>query len=647
MSAHNLKMLAIRTIEYLIRNVRWSIAPLFLSLLLLSGCSIVIKDPPDKITVAAPNVTVNIGLPFIYRPGTFMAQLNEADITSQFNVNTQNGTAAANLTLVPGNYVLDARACWGINIYFVTQPPWPFQGCSTARTQFTVIQPQLLLTPGTLTIPVSRTDSAQLQVVPTPTSNLNITLSSTPTGKLGAPANITFPANSSTPLSISLQGLAPGTAVLNATASSYSSASISATILPLVTQLSPASGPTGTTVIVTGAGFVAPVTARFGNTAATVTQTSTTQLSVTVPNGLTTGAKQFTVASAGQTSAAVSFTVTTAAPTNITALFRATNDRVEILQFTAGTPFSTSSFQLLGSVPTSTSPGMLSVGMCRNATQLAWTGASDVKLFTIGGTVTAPTLTLAAATPLPTNLSGTGTACDFLSTTPAALIRGTNNGVESLNPATNPLIKSGGFNGASAPLGVSMIAASPRFWRSYPGGLEEYNLNASGVPNRVVNFTTNITASTTGTDLAWLSFGTSLVRASNLGIDIFNVTAAPVRSGFLNTGGASSVGVGVSVVGTRVVRATDMGLETYDVSTPTAPRQCAFRNTGGSSSTGVDVVTVGTVAFRATHTGIEAYDISDTSCPSPPSDTIIPVGVPASLQLGLGISTTGVALIAR
>src|SRR5437773_8064099 len=97
------------------------------------------------------------------------------------------------------------------------------------------------------------------------------------------------------------------------------------------------------------------------------------------------------------------------------------------------------------------------------------------------------------------------------------------------------------------------------------------------------NVVTNRTGSSTGTALAWLSVGTTLVRATNLGIDVVSVSgAAPSRLGFSNTGGASTTGVGVGVVGTRVVRATNAVVEVYDASAPAKPGRCAFNNTGGA-----------------------------------------------------------------
>src|SRR5436190_1629969 len=516
-----------------------------LSILFLSGCNVVIQAPADQSTLTPPAVAVNIGLPGLYRAGTFSARLNEADITSQFTVNAQGTTAVAGLTLNPGSYMLDVSACWGLNIIFVQAPPWPLNGCSSSRASFAVVQPRLALGPSGLALAASQSGTATVQAIPAPSAALAIVLSASPPSTLGAPNAATVPANSAAPVSIPVQGVAPGPAAISASAPGYTSGSLNVSVRPLITQLSPASGPPGTALAVTGAGFVAPVSVRFGTTAVAVTPASATSLSVTVPQGLVAGATPITVVSNAQASAPANFSVTSPAPMNETALFRATNDRVEIIQFTLNSPFGSSTLQLLGSVATPLSPGVLSVGLCRDATRLAWAGAANVQVFAIGGSATAPTLTLAAATPLPSALTGVGTACAFL---PAALVRGT-----------------------------------------------------------------------------------------DLGLD--------------NSGGASATGVGVGVVGTRVVRATNAGIEVYSASAPAKPLRCAFNNTGGASATGVSVATVvlagSTLAFRATNVGIEAYDISAamTACPTPASGTLIPAGV--QLQTGLGTSATGVAVVAR
>jgi IPT/TIG domain-containing protein len=620
-------------------NKKLAALVLALSALFLSACSVVINPPADQSTVAATAVPVNIGLPWLYKAGTFKATLNEADITSQFTVDAQAGTARATLTLQPGSYVLDASACWGINILFVQAPPFPLNGCSSARSGFTVVQPHLVLGPSGLALNVGQSGTATVQAIPAPGASLTVTLAAGPA--LGVPAGVTLPANSAAAQNISVQGASPGSATLSASAVGYTATSLAVAVKPLLSQLSPASGPPGTAVAVTGAGFVAPVSVKFGTAASiSVTPASGTQLSVTVPQ-LAAGTVPVTVTSNGQTSAPLNFAVTAAPPSNVTTLFRATNDRVEMIQFTLGSPFSASTFGLLANPTTFTSPGMLSVGLCRDGSRLAWAGSANVKLFAIGGTAAAPTLTPGFATPLPSALTGVGTACAFL---PTVLVRGTDTGVDNLDPATNPLAKLGGFSGGLSSTGVALIASSPRVWRSHSTGLEQYDMTTPASPVRSFNVITNMSASTTGTALAWLVPGATLVRATNAGIDVVSVsaTAAPSRLGFNNTGGSSSVGVGVSVVGTRAIRATDFGIEVYDVSTPSAPVRCLFRN-AGLSSTGVGVVAVGTLAFRVTNVGIEAYDISNTTCPNPPSGTLIPA--PVQLQTGLGTTTTGVAVV--
>src|SRR5216117_165461 len=102
-------------------NLKSLVAPAWaaLSILFLSGCNVVIQSPADQSTLTPPAVAVNIGLPGLYRAGTFSARLNEADITSQVTVNAQGTTAVAGLTLNPGSYMLDVTACWGLNIVFV------------------------------------------------------------------------------------------------------------------------------------------------------------------------------------------------------------------------------------------------------------------------------------------------------------------------------------------------------------------------------------------------------------------------------------------------------------------------------------------------------------------------------------------------
>src|SRR5258706_37188 len=439
------------------------------------ACTAAPRAPADQSTLTTSAVAVNIALPGLYRTGTFSARLNEADVTSQFTVNAQGGSAVAGLTLAPGPYVLDVAACWGPDIVFVQAPPWPLNGCSSSRASFAVVQPSLALGPSGLALAVSQSGTATVQAIPAPSAALTIVLSASPASALGAPNTAIVPANSAAPVNIPVQGVGPGSAAISASATGYTSGSLNVSVRPLITQLSPASGSPGTAITVTGAGFVAPVTVRFGTTAVPAAPVSGTQLSVTIPQGLVAGATPNTGTSHSPASA----------------------------------PFGSSTLQLLGSVPTPPSPGVLAVGLCRDGTRLAWAGAANLQVFSIGGTATAPTLTLAAATSLPSTLTGVGTACAFL---PAALVRGTDLCLDNLNPAT--VARLGGFNGAGSSTGVALPAASPRVCRSHPPRPEEYTISVPAAPNRTASVVTNMTGSGTGTALAWLSAGTRMVRAA-------------------------------------------------------------------------------------------------------------------------------------
>jgi hypothetical protein len=285
------------------------------SVLLLSGCNVVIQNPANQSTVAVPAVAVRIVLPGLYRAGTFNARLNEADITSQFTVNAQSGTASAGLTLTPGSYVLDIAACWGPIIYFVVAPPWPVNGCSGARASFTVVQPRLVLDPPGLSIAVGQTTTPTIQAIPGPSGALTIALSVSPASTLGAPNSVTVPANSTAPVNISpVEGVGPGVATISASAPGYTAASLNVRVVPFLTALSPPSGLPGTVVAITGGGFLAPLLVQFGAAPITVTPASSTQLSVTVPQPFPPGFAAVTVTSKGQTSAALGFTVTSTPP---------------------------------------------------------------------------------------------------------------------------------------------------------------------------------------------------------------------------------------------------------------------------------------------------------------------------------------------
>lgn len=602
------------------------------------GCAIVIKAPPDLAPAVQSPLPVAVTLPDYYVSGSFSAQLNGEDITPSFTLAWPDATAT--LDLPPGTYRLDVTGCWQVNlnlpIFFVMAPA----GCSKASSSFTRIPTRLIVEPASVDAVVGRNVNATVRADPAPLLPVPVTVVASG-GLAVVPSTLSIGGGSTSPVTFQVEGVAPGTGTLTASAPGWLSASTMLVVAPRLDSISPASGTPGTAVTLDGAGFTAGSRVRLG-TATPVAVTPTaggTRIQLALPATLAPGSLQVSVLSGGQPSSPLAFTVTTLPPDPV--LFRATSDRIETVRFTPAQPFASSSFTLLGSVPATLSPGLLTVGLARSGSQLVRASASDLQLFTVGGTTSAPTLTLAATSSTAAGLSAVGAAAAVL---PATLLRSTDIGIETWATSGNPLARRGAFNGGASAAGVALAvdATALRAWRSIDLGLEVYDVSNPAAPNRLANVTSNMTGTATGSALAWAVPGARLVRATGSSIDVIDTTALPpVRLGVGNTGFLSSVGVGVAMAGTRAVRATSVGIEVWDISTPAAPRRCAFRG-GDLSATGVDVKVAGDVAFRATAQSLEAFDISDPACPATPSSTQIPA--PVIFRAGLGLSATGVAL---
>lgn len=613
---------------------------------MLSACAVVVVRPVNNATPPPPSVVAEVKLPFLYRPGSFQARLNDRDVTSQFTV--ANGSATGTLGgLIEGPYVLDVDGCWGFAVLFVTQPPYPTTGCTTARSSFNVVQPRLVITLPAATATAGDTLNATISATPPPDSPLTVTLtSSTAVASAGA-TTIVANAPSATR---AVQAVQAGSTTLSAAAPGYTTGTAMLTIRPRLSQLTPSSGPPGTTVVASGAGFVSP-SATFNNSPLSLSNATSSQFSFVIPAG-SPGARNVVVTSNGQASTPLPFTVTAPPVAATMALFRSSSHggnnlgSVEIIRFTPATPFSSSTFAMPIVVAARPSPGMQNVGLCQEGNRLARVGAGNVEVFTIGGTVANPTLTLVAETPLATPLTAVGSACVF---TAAALVRGTDLGIDVLNAAVNPITRIGStFAGGLSSIGTAVQAYGDTVFRAHTTGLETISIATPTTPVIQRNTIANMTGSSQGTALAWLVPGTTLIRGTDRGIDVIDVSTptAPSRLGAANLNtGLSATGVAVAVAGTRVVRGTATGIEVFDVSNTAQPRRCFFRN-ADLSTTGVGVAVIGTVGFRATDDSIEAFDLSSAltaACPPQPDGSLIAAPVVRAVQIG----TTGVALMPR
>src|SRR5207302_8185204 len=77
---------------------------------------------------------------------------------------------------------------------------------------------------------------------------------------------------------------------------------------PTITSFTPASGPVGTSVTISGTNFTGATAVRFNGTSASFTVNSASAITATVPSGATTGPHSVTTAG-GTASSASSFTV--------------------------------------------------------------------------------------------------------------------------------------------------------------------------------------------------------------------------------------------------------------------------------------------------------------------------------------------------
>jgi hypothetical protein len=247
--------------------------------------------------------------------------------------------------------------------------------------------------------------------------------------------------------SATISSLSPGTNYsVRAYATNSAGTSYGATVtfttaaaVPTVTQLSPTSGPVGTSVVITGTDFAGTTAVSFNGKPTAFTVNSATQITATVAAGTTTGNVIVTTSGGSSAAAAAnvftvilpstsvsSITTTTTSPTNASSITYTVTFAADVTGLTAsnfslsptvtgasiGTPTvvsGSSNMQYTVTVNTGTGDGALQLNLV-NATGLS-RGVSNIPYAVTSITIdkTAPTTTITSSTPGVSNGSTTNT----------------------------------------------------------------------------------------------------------------------------------------------------------------------------------------------------------------------------------------------
>lgn len=475
---------------------------------------------------------------------------------------------------------------------------------------------------GTGTLTLSAASSANLSVTLTPQGSGAFQINNAPAGQA---ASVTVGANQTT-ATFTVAGVNASSGTVQAAAPGYTSGSSTVNVKPVITGLSPASGAPGSSVTVTGRGYVPGASVRFGQTAAATNFASSTQLTAAVPANVS-GAQQVTVLAANQTSNAIGFTVTAAPPpTPSPVVFRSSDSHVQSFNFTtSGSP------SPINSLGTTLSPGMLVVGLGFNgANVLVRSSASDIQTFSVNAAGQ-----LALGSSAPATLSPVGAAILVRSN---QVIRASASDIQVFSLSGTNLALQGSLGAAlsSTGTGVDFTVINSRSLavRGYSGGLEVFDITQPSTPSLRGNNNTTVGLSSMGVGVRVI--GNRAIRAYSGGIEVFDLTPNnPSRITFNTTGALSGTGVGVDSDSSlsRIVRATNMGIEIFQLSGTTLTKLGA--KNGALSPTGVAVAMVGNRVFRAESGGIEEYDISNPA-------NIVLVG-----RITSTLSSTGVGIALR
>src|SRR2546427_2189696 len=316
-------------------------------------------EPTTITTDSTGSFTGSITVPTSSGAGTHTVKATDASnhpASAQFTVatipvatislNPSSGPVGTTVNISGSNFAANSGITISYDNAGITTTPTTITSTSTGSFTGSITVPSSIAGPHTVkaTDASNHPASAQFSVMTTPVATISLNPTSGPTGTAVNISGSNFVANSGITISydnnaiatnpviittdstgsftgsITVPSSAAGSHTVNATDASSNSASAQLTVTTPSISLSPSSGPTGTTVNISGSNFVAnsAVTISYDGSAITTTPTAITTTStgsftgsITVPSSSGAGLRTVNAADASSNSASASFSVTT------------------------------------------------------------------------------------------------------------------------------------------------------------------------------------------------------------------------------------------------------------------------------------------------------------------------------------------------
>lgn len=285
---------------------------LFLACSFLSACVQIVQPTNGQSFPFPPGpIQTQVGFRAQVCVNTFQATLDGNDVTQQFSPQPPAATLpqATFANLASGSHTLSVSV-QTLQYWFLI----PYCGSASDSVTF-VIQspplPKLSFSPaGPLAISAGASSSVKVTTTPAPANATSISLTVS-SASVTAPGSTSIAGGQTSSPSFSVNGVIGGSATVTAASTGFQSGTLSVTVQPTITSLSPTSGLRNTPVAINGKGFTNGSTVSFGSQSPTVTFVSSSQLKITVPSTLSfpPGSTLVHVTTNSQNSNTVSFNV--------------------------------------------------------------------------------------------------------------------------------------------------------------------------------------------------------------------------------------------------------------------------------------------------------------------------------------------------